>query len=110
MGSGSLAAMAIFEAGYKEDMTEEEAKQLVHGAISSGIFNDLGSGSNVDLTVIRAGGEVEILRNYDTPNARPFRKEGGYPFAKGTTPVVSETIEAVRRANVEVSTEEPMDL
>ena len=29
MGSGSLAAMAIFEAEYKEDMEEDEAKALV---------------------------------------------------------------------------------
>jgi 20S proteasome subunit beta 2 len=28
MGSGSLAAMAVFEADFKEDMAEEEAKEL----------------------------------------------------------------------------------
>lgn len=53
MGSGSLAAMAVFEAEYKDDMTEEEAKAIVHKAICSGIYNDLGSGSNVDLCIIR---------------------------------------------------------
>ena len=53
MGSGSLAAMAQFEAGYKDGMTEEEGKALVVKAIRAGIFNDLGSGSNVDLTIIR---------------------------------------------------------
>ena len=53
MGSGSLATMAIFEDGYKVDMTEEEAKQLVCKAIRAGIFNDLGSGSNMDVCVIK---------------------------------------------------------
>ena len=52
MGSGSLAAMAVFEADFKENMTETEAKELVARSIRAGIFNDLGSGSNVDLCVI----------------------------------------------------------
>ena len=81
MGSGSLAAMAMMEAGYKDNMTEEEAKHLVHQAIRAGIFNDLGSGSNVDLCVIRASTStddatpgvgtpvsVEYLRGYEKPN------------------------------------------
>merc|ERR1712087_894470 len=46
MGSGSLAAMSIFESAWKEDMTEAEAVKLVQRAIGAGIFNDLGSGSN----------------------------------------------------------------
>ena len=33
MGSGSLNAMAVFEAGFKEDMTREEAMALVAAAI-----------------------------------------------------------------------------
>merc|ERR1712137_34173 len=41
MGSGSLASMAIFESSWKEDMTEEEAVDLVQRAIGAGIFNDL---------------------------------------------------------------------
>ena len=53
MGSGSLAAMAVFETRFTEDMEEEAAIQLVKDAIRAGIFNDLGSGSNVDVTVIR---------------------------------------------------------
>jgi len=89
MGSGSLAAMAVFEAGYKDAMTEEEAKALVHAAISSGIFNDLGSGGNVDLLVIRKG-ETEYLRGYDKPNERKFRKAKGYDFPSGTAAVLSK--------------------
>ncbi len=52
MGSGSLNAMAVFEDGYKEDLSKEEGMELVARAIRSGIFNDLGSGSNVDLCII----------------------------------------------------------
>ncbi|KAG7017793.1 Proteasome subunit beta type-7-B [Cucurbita argyrosperma subsp. argyrosperma] len=52
MGSGSLAAMSVFESKYKEGLTRDEGIQLVTEAICSGIFNDLGSGSNVDVCVI----------------------------------------------------------
>ena len=38
MGSGSLNAMAVFEASYKEDMTQEEAEALVARAIRSGTW------------------------------------------------------------------------
>jgi hypothetical protein len=33
MGSGSLNAMAVFEQGYKDDMTKEEAMELAARAI-----------------------------------------------------------------------------
>jgi len=91
MGSGSLAAMAVFEERYKDDMTLDEAKLLVRDAIRAGIFNDLGSGGNVDLTVITKGQPTEILRNYETPNERPFRRT--YDFAPGATPVLSTSVE-----------------
>jgi len=90
MGSGSLAAMAMFEASYKTDMTEEEAKALVHSAIMAGINNDLGSGGSVDLMVITKDGH-KALRNYDRPNERKFRKAGGYTFPRGTAKVLSKT-------------------
>jgi 20S proteasome subunit beta 2 len=99
MGSGSLAAMAVFESGFKDDMTEEEAKALVHKAISAGIFNDLGSGSNVDLCVIKKD-ETNMLRGYDTvSNARLFRQE--YFFPRGTTEVISEKIVLTKKTVTE---------
>jgi 20S proteasome subunit beta 2 len=87
MGSGSLAAMAILESNYKSDMNKENAISLVHQAICAGIFNDLGSGSNVDIVVITKKG-VEILRNYDKASERVYRKEKGYTFPSGTTPIL----------------------
>jgi 20S proteasome subunit beta 2 len=65
MGSGSLAAMAIFESRFTEDMEEVEAIQLVKDAIRAGIFNDLGSGSNVDVTVIRKDNNVSRFRTIE---------------------------------------------
>lgn len=62
MGSGSLHAMTIFENGYKDDMTREEAVQLCIDAISAGIYHDMGSGSNVDYVVLTKD-KAEMFRN-----------------------------------------------
>jgi len=91
MGSGSLAAMAMFESRYREGMTREEGIKLVCQAICSGIFNDLGSGSNVDVCVITKG-QREYLRNYELPNPRTYVSSKGYSFAKGHTEVLSTKI------------------
>jgi len=88
MGSGSLAAMAIFESGYKDNMTEEEAIKLVEQAIESGVFNDLGSGSNVDVLVLNRK-EGKDLRNYKTPNERIFDRLD-YKFPRGSTAVLAQ--------------------
>ncbi|EIN04156.1 20S proteasome subunit [Punctularia strigosozonata HHB-11173 SS5] len=90
MGSGSLAAMAVFESGWKPDMSREEALHLVTAAISAGIFNDLGSGSNVDACVITAN-NTEMLRNFVKPNEREA-KERSYRFRRGTTAWKKEEI------------------
>jgi 20S proteasome subunit beta 2 len=52
LGSGSIAASGILETEYKQDMTLEEGKALCVKAISAGIIEDLGSGSQVDVVVI----------------------------------------------------------
>lgn len=95
MGSGSLNAMAVFESGYKDDMTKEEAMKLVANAIKAGIFNDLGSGSNVDLCIITKDG-AEYLRNYDKPNPRTYVRRQAYTFPPGTTPVLRSKVTPLR--------------
>ncbi|KAF8056684.1 proteasome subunit [Lyophyllum atratum] len=90
MGSGSLAAMAVFESGWRADMEREEALNLVKAAISAGIFNDLGSGSNIDACIITAA-HTEMLRNVETPNMR-VQKERSYGFRRGTTAWKSENV------------------
>lgn len=62
MGSGSLQAMTIIESGFKDDMTREEAIELVTKAISAGIYHDLGSGSHVDYCCLESG-KTEMFRN-----------------------------------------------
>lgn len=79
MGSGSLAAMSVFESRYKPNMSEEEGKKLVRDAISAGIFNDLGSGSNVDLCVIKKDG-ASYLRGYELPNEKERRNPADVSF------------------------------
>jgi len=48
--------------------------KLVRDAIAAGIFNDLGSGSNVDICVITKD-KVEYLRPYDEANQKGQRYE-----------------------------------
>ncbi len=96
MGSGSLAAMSVLESGYADDLDEAAAVELVSQAIQAGIFNDLGSGSNVDVTVIKKGktigeSEVKYLRNMVTPNPRLYQRKAGYIFPRGSTEWIKET-------------------
>ncbi|KAF9589672.1 hypothetical protein IFM89_026927 [Coptis chinensis] len=77
MGSGSLAAMAMFESNYKKGLSRDEGIKLVCKAICAGIFNDLGSGSNVDVCVITKG-KTDYLRNYQLPNPRTYVSSKGY--------------------------------
>lgn len=90
--------MAMLEMGYKDDLSEEEAKKLVTRAIRAGIFNDLGSGSNVDLTIIREGGDTEIMRGYEKPNAvgdvrAKALRPSNLAVPKGATAVLKETFQ-----------------
>mmetsp|Transcript_20606 Transcript_20606/g.44764 ORF Transcript_20606/g.44764 Transcript_20606/m.44764 type:complete len:293 (-) Transcript_20606:182-1060(-) len=96
MGSGSLAAMAVFEADFRDDLSEEEAVKLVQRAILAGIFNDLGSGSNVDTCVIRTDGTVKMGRNDIMPNElKPLRdkvkRSDVLNMREGTTAVLKST-------------------
>jgi 20S proteasome subunit beta 2 len=91
MGSGSLAAMSIFESEYRENLTLDEGVDLVKKAVKAGIFNDLGSGGNVDVVVITPE-RSQRFRNIETPNPRMYRIPGGYPLPPGTTPVLKREI------------------
>ncbi|KAK5133063.1 proteasome core particle subunit beta 2 [Meristemomyces frigidus] len=98
MGSGSLAAMSVFETQWTRDLTREAAIKLTADAIQAGIFNDLGSGSNVDVCVITPE-KTTLMRNYITPNVRE-QKMRDYKFRRGTTAVLAEkmiTREEIRK-------------
>lgn len=92
MGSGSLAAMAVFEAGYKPDMELADGVKLVRDAIAAGIFNDLGSGSNVDICILTKEGR-QYLRPFEIANVKP-PKEGNYRPPRGATVILKETVDA----------------
>ena len=78
-GSGSLAAMAVLEVGYREGLNADQAVELVVSAIEAGVYHDLGSGSNVDVAIIKRG-KVEYLRNYKSDNFKVYSKPDGYQF------------------------------
>jgi 20S proteasome subunit beta 2 len=104
MGSGSLAAMGVFEAHYKDNMDEKEAIELVSQAIQAGIYNDLGSGSNVDICVIdKDRSEPTIMRTYVEGNPRLYRRKAGYAFPKGTTEWLKDT-EKILKTKITVTT------
>uniref|UniRef100_T1IJR7 Proteasome subunit beta n=1 Tax=Strigamia maritima TaxID=126957 RepID=T1IJR7_STRMM len=90
MGSGSLAAMAMMEQSWKPEMELQDAKQLMRDAIAGGIFNDLGSGSNVDICVITRD-KVDFVRPYEQLNTKGV-KQGTYRYNPGTTSVRSTKI------------------
>lgn len=109
MGSGSLNAMAVFEDGYKDDMTREEAMALVAAAIRSGVYNDLGSGSNVDLCIITPAG-VEYLRNHEMLQAKTYARQFPQRFSAGSVAVtrtkvydLSKVVEVVEGEAMEVA-------
>lgn len=95
---------------------EEEGKSLVADAIRAGVFNDLGSGSNVDLCVIRKteirgidfdARAVDYLRPYDEANIKGKRL-GSYRYNRGTTAVLTKEVrpiiveeETVRKVDLE---------
>eukprot|EP01025_Chloroclados_australasicus_P063871 TRINITY_DN8465_c1_g1_i1.p1 TRINITY_DN8465_c1_g1~~TRINITY_DN8465_c1_g1_i1.p1 ORF type:complete len:269 (+),score=15.78 TRINITY_DN8465_c1_g1_i1:184-990(+) len=105
MGSGSLNAMAVFEAGYKDDMSKQEAMDLVSRAIQFGVYNDLGSGSNVDLCIITKDG-VDYKRNIEFLQTKLFDRQFPFDFQAKPAPVIKEK-QVVTLADVQVIEGEP---
>eukprot|EP01017_Pseudomicrothorax_dubius_P010211 TRINITY_DN13618_c0_g2_i2.p1 TRINITY_DN13618_c0_g2~~TRINITY_DN13618_c0_g2_i2.p1 ORF type:complete len:274 (+),score=79.02 TRINITY_DN13618_c0_g2_i2:157-978(+) len=89
MGSGSLAAIAILEAKFRDGLTQDEAVDLVQEAIEAGIFHDLGSGSNVDVCIITAE-KTDYRRNYRVYNKKEWVKPTPYSFPPRNTPILRE--------------------
>ena len=108
MGSGSLAAMSVFETKYTEDMDEESAIQLTREAVRAGIFNDLGSGSNVDITVLRNGGDTAVFRTFENAagNAKDYKNKYVRPpklnMPLGATFVVEESFKPFKKPTTDL--------
>ena len=82
--------MSVFETQWKPKLTRDEAVKLCSDAIQAGIWNDLGSGSNVDVAVITEE-KTTLMRGFITPNTRA-PKQRNYRFKPGTTAVLNEKI------------------
>lgn len=91
MGSGMLAATSVLEIGWKPDMEEEEAKKLVRDAIAAGIIHDMGSGSNIDIAVLKAGDKIDYIRPYEILGKSGVRRQE-YSYPAGTTPIQSVNV------------------
>jgi 20S proteasome subunit beta 2 len=107
MGSGSLAAMGILETRFKDNMSEQEAIELVKDAIEAGIFHDLGSGSNVDIYVVKREG-CDKKESYRVYNQKTFSQPETYTFPKGTTPILKGGELEYRWKNIQVTEENVM--
>lgn len=94
MGSGSLAATSIFETGYKDDLNEEEAINLVKDAIEAGIFQDMGSGSNVNISTLYFNDKREVklnqLLHYRVHDKNVYSNPDSFKFSVGETPVLTK--------------------
>jgi len=92
-------------------MELDDARKLIRDAIAAGIYNDLMSGSNVDIVVITSKGS-DFVRPYDIANLKGSR-EGTYDYPKGTTAVLNtKVIPLDIESNVirAVASDEPMDM
>ena len=80
--------MAVFESSWSTKLSRQAAIDLVVEAVEAGIFNDLGSGSHVDVCVIEEKG-TEMMIGYKRPNDKP-KKDINYQWRRGTTAYVKE--------------------
>ena len=101
MGSGSLAAMSIFESRWRPDMSEEEAVSLVCDGVNAGVYNDLGSGFGVDVVVIKKGSH-KVIRGLDV--VKTETRKLNYAFKRGTTGVLS-----CKKIDIEIIDEDVLD-
>ena len=104
MGSGSLNALAVLESQYRENMTLAEGQALVAHAIQAGIYNDLGSGGNVDIVTINVSQNATYFRGWDTTNESTtfFRDRRFVAFPLGITPVLKSEVKQLWQNSVVV--------
>lgn len=69
--------------------------KLVRNAIAAGILNDMGSGSNVDLAVIKANDSIDYHRGYDDKINKKGERKQRYDYKAGTTAVLSQLVKPV---------------
>ncbi|KAI5185373.1 20S proteasome subunit beta 2 [Nematocida homosporus] len=95
LGSGSYAAIGMLESQWKEDMSVDEAIALACSGIEAGIQNDLYSGSNIDLCVIKTDQEKVFITEYHRPYKVVGKKEeknAQYRYPRASVLVKKEEI------------------
>jgi proteasome beta subunit len=65
VGSGTEVAIGVLEDEYKQDMSFDEAKELVGKAFKAALARDAGSGNGVDLLIISISGTKEETLKLD---------------------------------------------
>lgn len=88
-------------------MLAAQGCKLVRDAIAAGIFNDLGSGSNVDICIITKAG-VEYIRPYEIANLKGERANK-YTYKRGTTAVTKVSVEVLSETVVATDDAIPME-
>ncbi|KAJ0405208.1 hypothetical protein ATCC90586_001160 [Pythium insidiosum] len=112
-----LKRMLFQYQGYVSAALEEQAKRLVQDAILAGVWNDLGSGSNVDITIIkRVNGRVEVVKDINSikPNEvselrSKIKRDIVTHIPRGATRVLSSKFEPLP-ASIVVEDATPMEL
>ncbi len=59
VGSGAEIAIGIIESSYRENLSQDEAKELVLQSIKAAVARDIQSGDGVDFMIITASGVIE---------------------------------------------------
>lgn len=95
LGSGSMAALAVLEDAYCDTNTaalsEEDAVALAVTAVAAGIRHDMGSGSSVDVVVVRSDG-LEVRRGLLPEEVLPAMPAAAEVEEEKTTTVSSSTL------------------
>lgn len=92
--------MSVLEAGYRDDLSKDDAVKLISRAIQAGIYNDLASGSNVDLVVITKDGS-EMMRGHDYLMNKIYRRQHAPTFPAGPAKVLKEKLISLNEIDIQ---------
>jgi len=113
-GSGGYTSLSVIEDRFKENMNEDEAKQLVRDALYASTTTDLYSGSKINMFVLTKE-KLDKFLPYEVVAIRGD-KQADYTLAKGTTQVLSTNVRKIEfdivneKVKTTTGTHEPMEL
>lgn len=64
VGSGSEIAVGVLESEFREDMSVEQAREIVKKAVKAAVARDIGSGEGLDMLIITRGGVKEEAHEF----------------------------------------------